>query len=124
MKLAVLAYLAAAPTAFAQDVSVPSGIAMTLYDVIIEKDAARFRFLAPAIDPAGAGLTFTQVADDLQYLCDALVMPALAHNGWAAVDVVISLSAQEVVFGETAPDVMQFFQPFSIQGDACIWEDF
>ena len=37
----------------ADPVITPSGLSVTLYDVVLETEVARFRYLAPAIDPAG-----------------------------------------------------------------------
>ena len=109
----------------AQSVDVPSGLDVTLYDVILDEapEVARFRFLVPAIGRDDA-VSFSDVAIDFQFLCDALVIPGLAANGWETKEVVISMSAAEVPFGEVTEDVTQFFQPFSIAGDTCIWEDF
>lgn len=109
----------------AQDVAVPSGADVTLYDVILEPEAktARFRFLAPTIAGADA-ISFADALPDIQFLCDEVAVPGLAETGWTEGEVVISLSAQEVAFGVASPDVVQYFQPFSIQAGACIWEDF
>ncbi len=108
----------------AQEFSVPSGLNVALFDVIVEPDpaVARFRFLVPEI--ADGRATYEDIADDFQHLCDTMAQPALAENGWTKGDVVISYSSSEVPFGETAPEVTQFFQPFSLQGDTCQWEDF
>jgi len=120
----VAALLGAAPAA-AQDVDVPSGIGVRLFDVILEDTAqlARFRFVAPAIGGA-APVAFADVADDFQYLCDALVIPGLDANGWDAKEVVISLASQELPFGTTSAEIAQYFQPFSVQDNTCIWEDY
>lgn len=109
----------------AQQVTVPSGMDTTLYDVILEPDAkiARFRFLAPAIAGDNA-VSFLDALPDIEFLCADVVLPGLAANGWTEGEVVISLSAQEVAFGVVVPEVVQYFQPFSIQAGACIWEDF
>lgn len=114
-----------ASAAVAQALDVPSGLEVALFDVILEEDppVARFRFLVPAIGQSDQ-VTFSEVAVDFQYLCDELVIPGLAANGWAAQDIVISMSAQEVPFGTVTEDVTQFFQPFRIEEDTCIWEDF
>ena len=111
--------------ALAQDVTTPSGLAVSLYDVILEEptQTARFRFRVPAIggeDP----VTFSDVLPDFQYLCDVLAIPGLVANGWAAKDIVISMSAEEVEFGTVTAEVTQFFQPFRVEEDTCIWEDF
>ena len=122
--IAVIAALWGAQVA-AQQVNVPSGMDVALYDVILEPDTkiARFRFRAPSIDGDDA-VTFADALPDIQFLCDDVVLPGLAENGWTEGEVVISLSAENVDFGVATPDVVQYFQPFSIQAGACIWEDF
>ncbi len=117
-------FLILAGPALGQDVSVPSGMDVTLFDVIVEAEppTARFRFVAPDIGPDG--VQFVDVVDDFQHICDTLIRPALLENGWESGDIVVSLSASEVPFGATVPDVAQYFQPFSLQKDACVWEDF
>jgi len=101
-KIAALMLIGTA--ASAQDVTVPSGHAMSLFDVILEEptQTARFRFLVPAI-----------AADE-----------GLAANGWSAKDIVISMSSRELEFGTLTAEITQFFQPFRVQDDTCIWEDF
>jgi len=122
---ATIALALMAGPSLAQQVVVPSGIDVTLYDVILEPSTqtARFRFLAPAIG-GDSGVSFAQAVPDIQYLCDQVVVPGLAENGWSGGEVVISLSAAKTDFGIAAPDTIQYFQPFSIQANACIWEDF
>ena len=124
MRAACIVILASAP-ALAQDVTVPSGLDVALFDVVLEDDTgtARFRFHAPALGGPDAP-TFSDVVPDFQYLCDSLAIPGLAANGWAAKDIVISMSAEEVEFGAIAAEVAQFFQPFRVENDTCIWEDF
>lgn len=109
----------------AQQVAVPSGLEIELYDVILEPDTniARFRFRVPAIG-GDSGVTFAEALPDIQYLCDDVVIPSLVQNGWTDGEIVISLSDKEVAFGVASPDVVQYFQPFSIQAGACMWEDF
>lgn len=110
--------------AFAQEITAPSGLTLKLYDVILEDDVplARFRFEVPEI--AGNALAFTEVADDLQALCDDTLLPGLVQSGWTDGQIILQLSAQQIAFGVTAPEVTQYFQPFTISGDTCIWEDF
>lgn len=125
VRYACIALALCATAVDAQQVTVPSGAPMTLYDVILEPDAqiARFRFLAPSIGGED-GTPFADILPDIQFLCDDIVVPGLAENGWTDGEVVISLSAAKVAFGVASPDVVQYFQPFSIQAGACIWEDF
>ena len=122
----LLASPAAAQEFEAVDVPVPSGTAMTLYDVRVEAEppVARFRLVSAAIDPAGEEKTFGDLIDDLQYVCDAVVIPSLAASGWDGESVVISVSQRETPFGIFDETVTQFFQPYRIEGDACVWDDF
>lgn len=104
----------------------PSGLEISLNDVILEADTkvARFRFIVPAIGPDGGQKVFADVIDDLQYVCDRVIVPALQGNGWDSGEVVVSISDKPVAFGTYSPDVTQFFQPFRLEANACIWEDF
>lgn len=117
--LAIIASLLASPIA-AQEVAVPSGRVLTMFDVIIEQDLARFRFLLPEV---AQDVEFEDIVDDLDYVCAKVALPALTQAGSDATQLVISVSAAEVPFGE-ATEIVQYFQPFYRDGDACIWEDF
>lgn len=124
VRSAVIVTLLASPS-LAQEVAVPSGLDVSLFDVILEEEAqtARFRFLVPAIGSEN-GVAFADVAPDFEYLCNELALPGLSANDWAAKDIVISMSAAEIPFGTVTADVTQFFQPFRVENDTCIWEDF
>lgn len=113
-------------TAVAQAIAVPSGAAMELFDVILEEEPSvgRFRFVVPAISPDGVGLKFEDVMNDIDFLCDEVVLPALLSSGKVTETVVISLSEQEIAFGEIDASVTQFFQSFQIIDESCIWEEF
>lgn len=107
----------------AQEVAVPSGQPLTFLEFISENDGAlvRFRFLAPQI---GEAFQFEDVVGDFQVICDTQVMPVLDQNGLSPDQIVLSMSAQDVPFGEPAPDVLQFFELFRPENGACIWEEF
>lgn len=120
----LLALLLLTTPAIGQELVAPSGLKMTLYEVILEDDIplARFRFEVPEI--AQNALTFAAVADDIQAICDQSLLPGLKLSGWDAGQIVMQLSAQQVEFGATVPNITQYFQPFSIGSDTCIWEDY
>lgn len=126
MKSGVLiALLCCGGVAAAQEVSVPSGLSMTLQEVLMEQspsNLARFRFVAPAIKDGG--IAFADVVEDIEFLCRDVVLPALAANDWTGDSVVISLSEVALPFGEPAPEVTQYFQPYTIKDGACIWDQF
>ncbi len=122
----LIAAVAWAAPAAAQQIVVPSGLDISLQEVILEADTqtARFRFVVPAISAEFGGKAFGDVVGDLEFVCNSVVVPALLKNGWAEGEVVISVSDQPVDFGFYDAQVTQFFQPFRLQGGACIWEDF
>ncbi|SHG85267.1 hypothetical protein SAMN05444003_1220 [Cognatiyoonia sediminum] len=126
LSIAAMTFAAFSTPALAQSVPVPSGTEMELFDVIFEENPSvgRFRFIVPAIAPEGLALQFEDVMDDIDYLCDAVVLPALNLNGQKTDLVLISLSEQEIAFGEIDADVTQYFQSFQIIDNTCIWEAF
>ncbi len=116
---AIILALVAGP-AWASEFAVPSGRTFALYDVRIDDDLGRFRFVLPEI---ATGATFADVVDDIEYVCAQIAVPALTQANSSVTQLVISVSAEEVPFGE-ATQVIQYFQPFRREGDACIWEEF
>lgn len=111
-----------------EPVPVPSGQSVTLQDVIWNEPGPngmtlRFRFIAPGIAPGG-GVAFDAASADMQHLCDTYALPRLAEFGPAPEQIVISLSDRAVPFGESAPDVTQFFESYRIENDICVWEMF
>ena len=139
--LALCLIAAAAPAvAFAQDdgmtveageglrVEVPSGQEVTLQDVIWnapgpEGMALRFRFVAPGIGPEG-GVDVETASGDMQFLCDSFAISRIAEGGPQPEQVIISLSDVPVVFGEAAPEAVQFFESYRIENGQCLWEMF
>jgi len=106
-----------------QPLVVPSGQPLSFLEFIAEDDAqvVRFRFVAPQI---GETFGFEDVMQDFQVICDEQVMPVLDANGLAPRQIILSMSAADVPFGELAPDVLQFFELFRPENGICIWEEF
>lgn len=110
-------------------VAVPSGQGVSLFEVILDTpspDAAiyRFRYLAPAIARDGGTMTFESSIGDMQHLCETYALQQLATPLPAAVQVIISFADMPVPFGETNPEVTQFFVAFSIKDGQCVLEPF
>ena len=165
--LAASLILLAAPGA-AQEVTLPSGLAATLFDVVLEASSgptapdaftdpesedgeaaladlgheppaaadplgpplpgppsgglARFRLVVPGLGEEGAD--YDRVAADFAWVCAEVALPALAANGWAPTEVVVTLSDRETAFGVPDPDATQFFEGFRIERDACVPQAF
>lgn len=110
-------------------IAVPSGQPVSLLDVIWNEMGPhgltmRFRFVAPEIAKAGGGVDFESAVADMQALCEGFALPRIAELGPQPAQIVISLSDRPVPFGEAAPEVTQFFEAFSVDGNTCNWEMF
>jgi hypothetical protein len=106
-------------------IAVPSGREVRFVEVIgnvagTEGATARFRFIAPGLDADDSDAA----AADMQALCDSFALPRTTGMVPQPAQIIISLSAAEVPFGEAAPDVTQFFEAYAPDGDVCIWEVF
>lgn len=106
-------------------VEVPSGRALSLIDIVTNAPGpagatARFRFLAPGLSSDEA----EAAAADMQALCDSFAIQRIEGMVPEPQQIVISFAGAAVPFGEAAPDVVQFFESFRPENDACIWEVF
>lgn len=112
-----------AMTAMAQVISVPSGQPLSFLEFISERDGevVRFRFLTPEI---GKTYVYGDIIGDFQVLCDEQVMPVLEVNAMEPRQIVLSMSAVDIPFGEDNAEVLQFFEIFRPEGGICIWEEF
>lgn len=101
---------------------VPSGQQIAFLDRTGEPEGVlRFRFLAPGI---GEGTLGEQASEDMQALCDLYALAHLPDPADPPRQIVISLSERAVPLGESAPDVVQFFEAYRIESGACVWEMF
>lgn len=107
---------------------VPSGQPVTFHEVIWEAEGDlniyRFRYIAPEISRDGGRISFAQAEIDIKHLCESSALPALMAQKRPVDKIIISLSDQEVEFGKPAPEATQFFEVYSPDGAACIWEGF
>ena len=106
-------------------VMVPSGREVRLQEVITdvrgtEGAVARFRFVAPGLLPADSDAA----GADMQALCDDYAVSRIDGMVPAPRQIVISLAAEAVPFGEASPEVTQFFEAYAIKNGICIWEVF
>jgi hypothetical protein len=106
----------------AQPVAAESGVDATFHDMIAEPPTWRVRYLIPAL--AGDSLSFADVADDMQRLCDDDALSRVTASGGAPERVVITLMSQPVDFGVMSPEVRQYFESYQIRDGRCIWEAF
>ncbi|MCA0042965.1 DUF6497 family protein [Celeribacter litoreus] len=110
----------------AQELVVPSGQPVEFFESIMDRPAmgltARFRFLAPELPAYLTRLPYEEVEADLAALCNDYALPRLANPRPSMV--IISLSSEEVPFGESAPEVTQVFEAYRPEDTGCAWEAF
>ncbi|WP_431300510.1 DUF6497 family protein [Tabrizicola sp. BL-A-41-H6] len=112
-------------TPSADAVTVPSGREVRFLDVIsnvpgAEGATARFRFVVPGLAEGDSEAD----AADMQALCDTYALPRIDAMQPPPQQIIISLAGKETPFGEAAPEVVQFFEAYSVQDGACVWEVF
>ncbi len=120
-----VALLAVATTVRGQEgaPTVPSGLDLTLYELILEDQPdgqiwARYRFVAPDLKQED----FDRVAGDFPEICAGYALPELDSQGAHPAMIVLSYADRPIPFGEAAPDAVQFVESFRIDQGACIWE--
>jgi Family of unknown function (DUF6497) len=127
-RLAAALVLLASAALAQQALTVPSGQPITLGEVLIDDRPGatwiRFRFVAPQIGNDAGQIDYETSSADIDYLCEALVLPYLAQYDLTPARVVISLSDRSVPFGTSDPDATQFFESYSPDKTGCIWEAF
>lgn len=109
-----------------QAVSVPSGQAISLNEVLVDDATGhtlvRFRFVAPAIARDSGSVEYDVAAGDMEHLCRDLVIPYMTEFELAFSHVVISMSDRDIPFGEANPQATQYFEAYRLEDADCIWE--
>lgn len=122
----VMVGLTAQPAAASDSVSLPSGAAAWLQEVLSQPDEAgiayRFRFVSEGFSPSPDQLD--RILADLRHLCESHAIPHLREIDPQARRVIISLADQPVEFGVVSPYARQVFEVFTLDGASCIWEAF
>ena len=126
--IAGLLALAACPAAALEDpIPLPSGLTADFQEMRIEaRDGqgalVRFRFVADGIDATEPDLQ--AVTQDMDYLCSEIALPSIPVEFPDPRRIVISIGAAPSEFGVSRPDILQVFEAYRVEGDACIWEAF
>ncbi len=129
MKRALLSLLLSAPVmAAAQEpVIAPSGISLTLHEVLTEEQPFSgeqlvvVRLLAPAI---ASPVLAANLQADMEWACAEWGLPASDALSSAADQIIVELMAAPVARGEPAPEIRQFFETYRPENGLCIWELF
>jgi hypothetical protein len=132
--LPLAGFLALAPLAVAAEdwpsgeVAAPSGLQVSLHEVIFEENPwsgesmVVVRLLAPAI--AGPIENPIALRDDMDWACRTWGLRAAATLTAPPDMVVVEMMAAPVARGVASPETRQFFEQFRLDGPTCIWELF
>lgn len=107
-------------------IPVPSGQEVRFIETISDAQGPmgltlRFRFLAPQIggtDPIEAEVALA----DMEALCNGFAIERLPTLGPQPAQIVISLADRVIPFGEVDEEAVQYFEAYSVQDGACVWE--
>ncbi|WP_407492150.1 DUF6497 family protein [Pseudooceanicola sp. MF1-13] len=105
--------------------AVPSGLALSLFEVLEETQPngslwLRLRFVAPEL----AATPREAIQTDFDVLCSDYALTYQPSAQTPAEQAVISISSEPIAFGTAAPDVPQYFEAYRLEDGACIWEAF
>jgi hypothetical protein len=125
MKLAAVLVLLATSVAA---VDVPSGQQVTLHEVLVDAQEKvtwlRFRFLAPQIAVGAEQVSYEVAGQDMLHLCETVALPYIDEYRLSGDKVVISFMDQITEFGQSDPDVTQYFESFRPENGVCMWDEF
>ncbi|WP_159807819.1 DUF6497 family protein [Litoreibacter roseus] len=121
-----LGFFLGATASVAEDaIKVPSGAQVVFQEMRIDdgggSDAVlRVRYVAPQIaDTSTYG--FDVIEPDLSYLCETHGLLLRSERAPDTREIVISIASEPIAFGETTPEVVQYFDVFRVDSDHCIW---
>lgn len=107
---------------------VPSGQDVTLHEVLIDEQEGvtwlRFRFLAPQIVGGEGQIPYEVAGQDMLHLCEVVALPYMDEYRLSGDKVVISFMDQITEFGQSDPDVTQYFESFRPENGVCMWDEF
>lgn len=110
-------------------ITAPSGLAFDPPEVIFEPAGVlsaqakklRLRFVAPEIaDTETYG--FEALEADFEFLCTVSGLKIAQRSAPKVEQIIVSISSDPVALGETAPNVAQYFDAFSVTDGTCIWD--
>lgn len=113
----------------AEEVTTPSGVQATLIETIYEPVGVvaasakimRLRFVAPAIVDQ-TRYDIGVLDKDFEWLCSTSGLPLAAKAAPQVEQIIVSIASEATDFGETAPNVVQYFDAFHVEDQTCIWE--
>ena len=107
----------------------PSGLAPDLQEVLFEPAGApaeqvklmRLRLVAMELADQQA-FGFDAIEADFQKICETLGVEIAGKSAPNTERIIISLASDAIAFGESAPNVIQYFDVFRVADGTCVWD--
>lgn len=130
MKLAALALMIATGTVSAEQVPLRavSGVEYIPHEVLFEPAGAyeavrrmvRMRLVATEIADQDL-YGFDVIEQDFQALCEGEGLRIVAKFAPNARELVVSVASEVTAFGDSTPNVIQYFDVFTVTDGTCVW---
>jgi hypothetical protein len=110
-------------------IALPSGLVVRQHELRLEPQGAvthgvqtvRLRYVSEQLaDEAPFG--FERIEQDFLHLCHQFGLSARGRSAPMAEQIIISMASAPTAFGESVPEVVQYFDSFRVENDRCIWE--
>jgi hypothetical protein len=120
-----------APMAAAEGMKLPSGLTIWPFEMLWEDHPEAgetgevwlvLRFIAPEIARDLGRYKFTEVAPDIDHVCETLGRPLVEQTGGGVAQVLVTISDRALPRGLRDPEATQFMSAYRLESGACIWE--
>lgn len=110
-------------------IALPSGLVVREHEIRMEPVGApaalvgtlRLRYVASQLGDA-QGFGFDRIEGDFAHLCSSFGLKMRRISAPKLEQVIISIASEPVAFGESAPEIVQYFDSFRVDSGTCIWE--
>ena len=110
-------------------IALPSGLVVRQHELRLEPQGAvthgvqtvRLRYVSEQLADAET-FGFERIEQDFSHLCHQFGLRARGRSAPKAGQIIISMASAPTAFGESVPEVVQYFDSFRVESDRCIWE--
>lgn len=110
-------------------ISLPSGLVVKELETLLEPvgvptqsvKTIRLRYVAEMLEDSERW-GFDTIEGDFAQLCHSFGLERRARSAPNATHVIVSIASEPTAFGDSVPQIVQYFDSYTIVDNACIWE--